>query len=84
MPPEPSGWRSACTSCALLAGLVASVEYLASLDESVTGTRRERLALSMQSAASYMTRLFDYLLISLKSLPLIMVIGKSTRFQFPC
>jgi cysteine desulfurase family protein (TIGR01976 family) len=60
----------------LLAGLVASVEYLASLDESATGTRRERLAISMQSAASYMTRLYDYLLMSLRSLPLIMVIGR--------
>jgi cysteine desulfurase family protein (TIGR01976 family) len=59
----------------LLAGLVASIEYLASLDETAKGTRRERLAVSMQSAASYMTRLFDYLLVSLRSLPLIMVIG---------
>ncbi len=59
----------------LLAGLVASIEYLASLDETAKGTRRERLAVSMQSAASYMTRLFDYLLLSLRSLPLIMVIG---------
>jgi selenocysteine lyase/cysteine desulfurase len=59
----------------LLAGLVASIEYLASLDESATGTRRERLAVSMQSATSYMERLFDYLLISLRALPSIMVIG---------
>ena len=60
----------------LLAGLVASIEYLASLDESAKGTRRERLAVSMDSASSYMTRLFDYLLMSLRSLPLIMVIGR--------
>lgn len=60
----------------LLAGLVASIEYLASLDETAKGTRRERLAISMQSAASYMTRLFEYLSISLRSLPLIMVIGR--------
>jgi len=59
-----------------LAGVVASVEYLAALDETATGTRRERLATSMQSASSYMTRLFDYLLVSLRSLPLIMVIGR--------
>jgi cysteine desulfurase family protein (TIGR01976 family) len=59
----------------LLAGLVASIEYLASLDESASGTRRERLGVSMQSATSYMERLFDYLLISLRSLPSIMVIG---------
>ncbi|WP_102145020.1 cysteine desulfurase-like protein [Mycobacterium hubeiense] len=60
----------------LLAGVVASVEYLASLDESASGTRRERLSLSMQSAESYLNRLFDYLLVSLRSLPLVMVIGR--------
>ena len=60
----------------MLAGVVASVEYLASLDESACGTRRERLSVSMQSAATYMDRLFDYLLASLRSLPLVMVIGQ--------
>ena len=60
----------------MLAGVVASVEYLASLDESAAGTRRERLSVSMQSAATYMDRLFDYLLASLRSLPLVMVIGQ--------
>jgi cysteine desulfurase family protein (TIGR01976 family) len=60
----------------LLAGVVASIEYLASLDESAHGTRRERLALSMQSASSYMNRLFDYLLMSLRSLPAVIVIGR--------
>jgi cysteine desulfurase family protein (TIGR01976 family) len=60
----------------LLAGLVASVEYLASLDESARGSRRERLLVSMQSAASYMDRIFAYLMSSLRSLPLVMVIGR--------
>lgn len=60
----------------MLAGVVASVEYLANLDESASGTRRERLFASMQSAATYMDRLFDYLLMSLRSLPLVMVIGQ--------
>ena len=60
----------------MLAGVVASIEYLAGLDESASGTRRERLSLSMQSATSYMGRLFDYLLMSLRSLPLVMVIGQ--------
>jgi cysteine desulfurase family protein (TIGR01976 family) len=60
----------------LLAGVVASIEYLASLDESAHGSRREKLSVSMQSAASYMSRLFDYLLISLRSLPAVMVIGR--------
>src|SRR6201997_4198818 len=60
----------------LLAGFVASIEYLASLDESARGTRRERLATSMQSAMSYMDRIFDYLMSSLRSLPLVVVIAR--------
>ncbi len=70
----------------LLAGVVASIEYLAALDESARGSRRERLSLSMQSAASYLNRIFDYLMVSLRSLPLVMVIGRpgdaDTRGQF--
>jgi len=60
----------------MLAGVVASVEYLAALDESARGSRRERLALSMQSAGGYLSQLFDYLMASLRSLPLVMVLGR--------
>lgn len=60
----------------LLAGVVASIEYLAALDESARGTRRDRLAASMQSAAAYLDGLFDYLLAALRSLPLVLVIGQ--------
>lgn len=59
----------------LLAGVVASVEYLAALDESASGTRREKLSASMQSAGLYLNGLFEYLLSSLKSLPRATVIG---------
>jgi cysteine desulfurase family protein (TIGR01976 family) len=59
----------------LLAGVVASIEYLAALDETARGSRRERLSLSMQSAALYLNRIFDYLMVSLRSLPLVMIIG---------
>ncbi len=59
-----------------LAGVVASIEYLASLDESAHGTRRERLSVSMQSASAYLNRIFDYLMVSLRSLPLVMLIGR--------
>ncbi|MGB0970970.1 MAG: cysteine desulfurase-like protein [Mycobacterium sp.] len=59
----------------MLAGVVASVEYLANLDDSAQGTRRERLAVSMQSSAAYLSGLFDYLLMSLRSLPTVTVIG---------
>jgi cysteine desulfurase family protein (TIGR01976 family) len=60
----------------LLAGMIASIEYLAALDESARGTRRERLSVSMQSATSYLNRVFDYLMMSLRSLPLVMVIAR--------
>jgi cysteine desulfurase family protein (TIGR01976 family) len=60
----------------LLGGVVASVEYLAGLDESASGSRRERLSYSMQSAGVYLDRLFNYLLMSLNSLPLVTVIGQ--------
>jgi cysteine desulfurase family protein (TIGR01976 family) len=60
----------------MLGGVVASIEYLASLDEAARGSRRERLALSMQSASAYLTGVFDYLMSSLRSLPLVMVIGQ--------
>lgn len=60
----------------LLGGVVASVEYLAGLDESAAGTRRERLAVSMRSSGVYLDRLFDYLMTSLRSLPLVMIIGR--------
>ena len=60
----------------LLAGLVASIEYLASLEESARGSRRERLSVSMQSAAIYLDGIFDYLMASLRSLPLVVVIGR--------
>lgn len=60
----------------LLAGVVASIEYLAALDESARGSRRERLAVSMQSADAYLNRVFDYLMVSLRSLPSVMLIGR--------
>ncbi|WP_445271697.1 aminotransferase class V-fold PLP-dependent enzyme, partial [Streptomyces sp. DSM 41978] len=36
----------------------------------------ERLTVSMQSAGAYLDRLFEYLVTSLRSLPLVMVIGR--------
>lgn len=60
---------------ALLAGVVASVEYLAGLDEDATGSRRERITHSMESAQDYLDELFEYLVTSLRSLPLVTLIG---------
>ena len=55
--------------------MVASVEYLAGLDEEAQGTRRERLTYSMESAQDYLDTLFEYLVASLRSLPLVTLIG---------
>ena len=60
---------------ALLAGMVASIDYLAGLDDEATGSRRERLTQSMASANAHLESLFHYLLGSLQSLPLVTVIG---------
>lgn len=60
---------------ALLAGVVASVEYLAALDEAADGSRREKLSRSMEAARAYLDGLFDYLMSSLRSLPRATVIG---------
>ena len=59
----------------LLAGVVASGEYLAGLDEAADGTRRERLRQSMTSAQGHLGALLDYLLTALRSLPLVTLIG---------
>ncbi len=59
----------------LLAGVAASVESLAALDDEAAGSRRQRLTQSMDSARRYLDELFDYLMNSLRSLPLITVIG---------
>ncbi|QRY52445.1 cysteine desulfurase-like protein [Mycolicibacterium septicum] len=60
----------------LLGGVVASIEYLSNLDDTASGSRRERLTVSMKSAGAYLDRLFEYLVTSLRSLPLVMVIGR--------
>ena len=59
----------------LLAGVVASVEYLAGLDEDARGSRRERLTQSMESARDYLDGLFEYLVGALRSQPLVTLIG---------
>ncbi|MFV0494222.1 cysteine desulfurase-like protein [Mycobacterium sp.] len=61
----------------MLAGVVASIEYLAGLDESARGSRRERLTASMQSASAYLDRIYDYLIASLRSLPLVVLLGNA-------
>lgn len=62
----------------LLAGLVASVDYLAGLDDSATGSRRERLVTAMSSVRTYLDRLLGHLVDELHALRHVMVVGQST------
>lgn len=48
-----------------LAGLVASVDHLAALDDTATGTRRERLHISLDELQYHQERLIDDLLLDL-------------------
>lgn len=60
---------------ALLAGLTASIEHLAALDDAVIGKRRRRLAVSMDSTYEYLNRLTYYLVESLSQLGQTSVVG---------
>ncbi len=63
----------------LLAGLVASVDYLADLDDAAAGSRRDRLLTSLGSAKSYHVGLLAQLSTELRSLPHVMLIGDAAR-----
>ncbi|WP_040765976.1 cysteine desulfurase-like protein [Tsukamurella sp. 1534] len=64
---------------AMLAGLIASIDHLAGLDESSVGTRRDRLEQSMFGLRQYQQRLLFYLLNSLASTPQVAIIGRAER-----
>lgn len=63
----------------LLAGLVASVDYLAELDDAAVGPRRERILTSMGSMKAYQAGLLAGLINELRSLRHVMVIGDAMR-----
>jgi cysteine desulfurase family protein (TIGR01976 family) len=64
---------------ALLAGLVASVDYLAELDDAAAGTRRERLLTSLSSVKAYQAGLLSHLTGELRALRQVTVIGDAMR-----
>ncbi len=59
----------------MLAGLVASIEHLAGLDEDVIGKRRRRLVASLDGVYEYLQRLTYYLVTTLTQLNHINVVG---------
>lgn len=63
----------------LLAGLVASVDYLAGLDDAAVGPRRERLLTSLSSVKAYQAGLLVHLVNELRAQRHVMVIGDAMR-----
>jgi cysteine desulfurase family protein (TIGR01976 family) len=61
-----------------LAGVVAAVEHLASLEQSATGSRRERLIASMTSVEAYERALFETLLGGLVAMGHVISYGSAT------
>ncbi|HEU0088158.1 MAG TPA: cysteine desulfurase-like protein [Pseudonocardiaceae bacterium] len=64
---------------AMLAGLVASVDYLAELDDTAVGPRRERLLTSLGSVKAYQAGLLAHLTGELRALRHVTVIGDAMR-----
>ncbi len=60
---------------ALLAGLVASVEHLASLDDDAIGKRRPRLVTALDGVYEYLQRLTFYLTTTLQHLNQVNLVG---------
>ncbi len=59
----------------LLAGLVASIDYLSALDDTAQGERPERLAASMTAVAEYQAELLTTLVYELRFVPKVMLVG---------
>ncbi len=75
----PERFERGTSPFADLAGVVAAVEHLASLDAAATGTRRERLLASMAAAEAHELALFGVLLDGLESMAQVTTYGKAAR-----
>lgn len=61
----------------LMAGVSASIDYLTTLDDQVSGSRRERLVKSLTSLEEYEQSLFNYMVKALSNLPGITIYSKA-------
>ena len=61
----------------LMAGVSASIDYVAALDSSATGSRRERIVKSITLLEEYEQELFKYMQDQLSLLPTITLYGKA-------
>ena len=81
--PAPSGvpgrFERGTAAFADLAGVAAAVDHLAALDDSATGSRRERLLASMATVERYEGQLFARLLDGLGAMGHVTLYGKAAR-----
>ncbi|HZZ52037.1 MAG TPA: aminotransferase class V-fold PLP-dependent enzyme [Pseudonocardia sp.] len=62
----------------VLAGLVASIDFLSTLDDSAQGERPQRLATSMRSVGEYQADLLGRLIYELRFVPRVHIVGDPT------
>jgi cysteine desulfurase family protein (TIGR01976 family) len=79
--PDEVPWRfeTGTPPFADLAGVAAAVEHLAALDDSASGTRRERLVASLTAAQAHEAALFEAMLDGLASVPGVTLYGRAAR-----
>ncbi len=75
----PDRFETGTPPYADLAGVTAAVSYLASLDDSSSGSRRERVLASMAAAEKHELGLFDVLLDGLASMSRVTLYGKAAN-----
>jgi cysteine desulfurase family protein (TIGR01976 family) len=75
----PYRFETGTAPIADLAGVTAAVEHLASLDSDATGSRRERVLVSMAAAERYEQELFGVLHAGLAALPGVTRYGSPAR-----
>jgi len=75
----PDRFETGTAPFADLAGVTAAVEHLAALDDSATGSRRERLLASMAAAEAHELELFATLIDGLAAIPSVTTYGAPAR-----
>jgi cysteine desulfurase family protein (TIGR01976 family) len=65
----PERFEFGTLSFELLAGVTAAVEHLSTLDDTASGTRRDRVLASLGAAHAYQSALFAELLAGLRAIP---------------
>ena len=63
----------------IMAGVAASIDFIASMDDQATGSRRERIVKSMEALEAYEHPLFEYMENEIKSLPGVRTYGHAKK-----